>query len=501
MRHKFAVYVAVAVLALAGFLLFFRLGAAPIRIWDEAIYANNAVEMYRDGDLWVLKNDGIANLYNTKPPLIIWLQCLSMHLLEPGETAIRFPSALAAWLTVALLLYFATTVLQKPAIGCIAAGTLLSAKGFFCDHVARTGDLDAVLTLFITAYTLLYFRLLIAPDPVRRRRDIALTAGLVGLAFFSKSTAGLIPLAGLFVATLISREGRSILKERTVYLSMLSVTGLAIAYYVFRESLAPGYWEKVFFSEYKRLFVNIMPWHTQPFDYYWWKWTEWKDFYPFVWFLPAVIPLFGWKKQPLVRAFAGYATVWSVVFFLLISFPAVKLPWYDAPMLPVLSLLAGCALWAPAQWLADIWPHRKVWIYAAAGMLLLIVYAGSLRERAIQVFANTRPVDPLENSGYYLRQLQQAIPGARTFKLLEQTQAGKPEHLDATKFYTKTLALTEGYDIRIHSFLKEMEVGDTVVTCQAAKADSLRQFFNVKVIHSADPCVTLVIESGIATPQ
>src|SRR5687767_10138855 len=46
----------------------------PIRIWDEAIYANNALEMTETGNLLVLHNNGEPSLYNTKPPLNIWLQ-------------------------------------------------------------------------------------------------------------------------------------------------------------------------------------------------------------------------------------------------------------------------------------------------------------------------------------------------------------------------------------------------------------------------------------------
>lgn len=56
--------------------IFFNLEKAPIRMWDEAIYANNALEMAVNHDFLVLHNNGVPNLYNTKPPLVIWLQTL-----------------------------------------------------------------------------------------------------------------------------------------------------------------------------------------------------------------------------------------------------------------------------------------------------------------------------------------------------------------------------------------------------------------------------------------
>src|SRR5688572_17362545 len=67
----------------------------PIRIWDEAIYANNALEMTETENLLVLHNNGEPSLYNTKPPLNIWLQALSIRVFGINEFAIRLPSYLA----------------------------------------------------------------------------------------------------------------------------------------------------------------------------------------------------------------------------------------------------------------------------------------------------------------------------------------------------------------------------------------------------------------------
>ncbi|MEZ5057307.1 MAG: hypothetical protein R2879_09760 [Saprospiraceae bacterium] len=56
----------------------------PIRIWDEAIYANNSLEMSQGDDWFILKNNGEPNLYNTKPPLMIWSQAICIKLFGPS---------------------------------------------------------------------------------------------------------------------------------------------------------------------------------------------------------------------------------------------------------------------------------------------------------------------------------------------------------------------------------------------------------------------------------
>src|ERR1700758_1985270 len=80
--------------------LFYNLGKFQIRMWDEARYANNAIDMFLSKDLIVLKHDGETDLYSTKPPLVICMQALSMALFGINEFAVRFPSALFALLTV-----------------------------------------------------------------------------------------------------------------------------------------------------------------------------------------------------------------------------------------------------------------------------------------------------------------------------------------------------------------------------------------------------------------
>jgi 4-amino-4-deoxy-L-arabinose transferase-like glycosyltransferase len=111
---------AVAALGIATFLIFQNLAAPAIRQWDEAIYADNALDMYMTGDPIVMRRNGEVTFYNTKPPLVIWLQTLSLHAFGINEFAIRFPSALAGVLTCVAMLLFSILTLKKIRIGIVA---------------------------------------------------------------------------------------------------------------------------------------------------------------------------------------------------------------------------------------------------------------------------------------------------------------------------------------------------------------------------------------------
>src|SRR3954466_8727646 len=81
---------------------FYKLNTLAYRIWDEARLATNAYEMTKTGNLLVTTIDYQPDMWNTKPPLMIWAQaiCIKFHGLT--ELSTRFPSAFAAALTILL---------------------------------------------------------------------------------------------------------------------------------------------------------------------------------------------------------------------------------------------------------------------------------------------------------------------------------------------------------------------------------------------------------------
>ncbi len=154
-KNYFAFLSLLLVLTLLPILIY--INSSAIRVWDEGRQAVNATLMLFNRNYLVTYFDGIPDLWNTKPLLLIWLQVLGLKIFGISEVGLRVPSAVAALLTVGLLFWFGWHKLQKPLIGIFSALILLSTRGYVAQHVILTGDFDALLTLFITAYSLFFF--------------------------------------------------------------------------------------------------------------------------------------------------------------------------------------------------------------------------------------------------------------------------------------------------------------------------------------------------------
>lgn len=439
--------------------------------------------MALDGDPIVLKNNGAPSLYNTKPPLVIWLQALSIQLLGPGELAIRLPSALAALLTVLLLLLFAHRTLGDLRVGIVATLVLVTTAGYVRNHVARSGDLDAVLIFWIVAYSLLAFHYLLKDPPRYRTYFNWMGLGLVA-AFLSKSVAGWMPLLGLAGAALVAGRLGSILKKSHFYSVAFGVLGLAVGYYLWRESLGAGYWDKVFFSEFQRLTENIMPWHERPFGFYATNMWERQFFTPHVYLLLPALLLAAWRPGEW-RTLSGMLLVFCLAYFLLISYPPVKLEWYAAPLYPFLALLIGMG-WCRAldlgrQRLPGARAWRQVLFY-----LSLIGFFSLPYYQTLQRIRTTGAVDPLEREGQAIRHWRAVMPELKSYRVLMSTP--HPEHLDQLNFYRKAVNHWEGGNLRHVGQHAELVLGDTVLCCQRKNLDSLRLRFRVEEWRELGDC-------------
>src|SRR5215207_3917561 len=151
-RFPTSLFPLLLVLAVSIFSFFLKLSFIPVRIWDESRNAMNAWYMYHFGHTFSPYYEGAPDMWNTKPPLLIWAQVLSMHFLGINEFALRFPSALAAMGTCILLLWFCTIVLGRAWCGVMSAAVLATSMAYVSNHGGRTGDYDAPVVFFMCAY-------------------------------------------------------------------------------------------------------------------------------------------------------------------------------------------------------------------------------------------------------------------------------------------------------------------------------------------------------------
>lgn len=150
-RQKNHLLFSILIIVLVSIPLFAQLGKLPIRDFDEARNSINALEMYSDGDWVVTHFEGQPDMWNTKPPLLIWLQTIFFKLIGPGELALRLPSAIAALMTCVILLHFASKHLKNNLLGILTVIVLVTTHGYIGMHSARTGDSDTLLTFFFNS--------------------------------------------------------------------------------------------------------------------------------------------------------------------------------------------------------------------------------------------------------------------------------------------------------------------------------------------------------------
>jgi 4-amino-4-deoxy-L-arabinose transferase-like glycosyltransferase len=183
---------------------------------------------------------GATEFWNLKPPLGYWL--LELAYLVAGETplALRLPAALCALATTALTMLMARRAAGTGAA--LLAGLVLTTSfGFLGHHGARSGELDAPLTLLLFLFVSLAPRLF-------DHRQARLAAGLVlALGFLLKSFAILPFVAAVVVYGLMTRGVAS----WRAWPLPAAITVATAATWAIARSVAEGSWEFA-----RRMFVE-----------------------------------------------------------------------------------------------------------------------------------------------------------------------------------------------------------------------------------------------------
>ncbi|WP_135366080.1 ArnT family glycosyltransferase [Halosimplex halophilum] len=187
-------------LAFGVYVYYVGLGGYNLQAWDEGLYANMARHMVQDGYWLVPHLNYLGNAqaafgpYLKKPPLVPWLQALSMLAFGVTELAARLPSATAAILT-GLLTYRIGAERYDRRTGLAAGFALLATPYLFMGpNAGRQATTDAPLLLFGTLFV--YLTWLVAD---RDRPDLLPAVGVAaGLTFLAKGFG-----AGIFVVVVV----------------------------------------------------------------------------------------------------------------------------------------------------------------------------------------------------------------------------------------------------------------------------------------------------------
>jgi 4-amino-4-deoxy-L-arabinose transferase-like glycosyltransferase len=430
------------VLLLSAFNLIFRLGHEIVVEWDESVYGISAWEMFNNQQWIATTFRGSLDYYNTKPPLNVWLICLAFKLFGANLIALRLPSILSAWLTVAVLQQWVRRAVG-PAAAVISSLVLATAFGFLYDHAGRNANTDALFALLVL---LTVVALWSAHD---RPWRLAWLGPIAAATFLLRGMGVLMPLA---IAGMVEMARRDPSRRRVrpvllaVALFALPVSAWMFARWRFDQWRFLG---PLFLYDFVARSLKVLEGHTGTPFYYLnvlqKNQTVWLTAATGAWFLCPI----GWSR---VRTWFTFwrgdnpfrlvVGSWVFIALLMPTLMRTKLSWYLNPFYPAFALGAAAVFVHGLKQTDRVRTNRR-----AALATIFILALGAAETRLIWYSVHRRSLAQ-STQGFLLAQ-QEQLSGYRVF--------------------------------RTHWSNSELFVLNAVVGGNAHEARSLDEFFHVSV--------------------
>lgn len=455
-KHQvvFALFVVIVALFIA-FPLFYQLDKHTIRVWDESRLVCNAVEMLDNQDYLVTHFEGQPDMWNSKPPLFIWIIAAFIKLFGYNELAVRLPSAISGLLTIFLIFYVCKKLTNSKIFGLISGLVLATSGGYVVMHVTRTTDYDSFLTLLCTAWLLLgFWYLRIKQQPIL----LYFLSLLLALSVLTKSIQALVLLPGLLLFALYTKSLVSVLKSKHTYISAFIAIAIVGAYYIAREFYNPGYLVEVYKNEVGGRYFDSIEGHQYSFWLYFdllrtWGFEYWIIFVPIsIWILIA-------KRKEIDKNlydFIIFCLIISFTYLLIISLGQTKCRQYMALSIPFLAIVASFPIW----YTIDKYIVKTTSIIDIKGILTIMVLIivlfdypysniiNSITEEDEQSWEN-------EDYGKFMRM-------CKAFKHYSIVTEGYNASLN---FYV-TAYQKRSFKIKLKA-ISDLNVGDTVMICES----------------------------------
>jgi 4-amino-4-deoxy-L-arabinose transferase-like glycosyltransferase len=406
--------------------------------------------------------EGQPDMWNTKPPLLIWFQALFMKLLGVNELAVRLPSALAALFTCLTLLVFSRWFLKSFWFGFIAVVVLITSHGYVNFHAARTGDYDALLTFFTTAYCLFFF----AFCETNRTKLLYFFFAGVALAALTKGITAFLFLPGLAIYSLLARQFLPLLQNKHFYAGLISCVVVVLGYYFLREAYNPGYLAAIWENEFGGRYLKANEGHEGGFWYYYNNFLAVKYA---AWYLlvPAGLVLGFFHRNQRKNRITVFAALCILTFFFFISVAKTKLEWYDVPLYPFLAILTSIFLTYVFNYLQQLqWVKETLRVNIAPYLFLFLVALVPYRRILDITFKPKENGGDVEfyEIGYFLKD---ALKGKQDVNGQFLLYEGYNAH---NRFYVKALQ-DKGIKIDLKDW-QNLNPNDVVIVPQA----SLKQY-------------------------
>lgn len=455
---------------LCYFIFFNRLDAYPLRMWDEARNSINALEMMRNKNIFVTYFDGSPDMWNTKPPLLIWITASLFEIFGISELNSRLPSATAASLVVVTIYLFSRKILKDRWVGILGALIILSSMGFSDIHIGRTGDYDALLTLWTFLAAIFFFVYIES----LKNRYIYFSGLFWILAVLTKGVAGLFMAPGILIYLLLTRKlVKTVRTGATWKMGAIFILTISI-YYVGREIINQGYLEAVVKEELFDRYGKQFSWDIGDFLFYWKLMASFR-FQVWTYLVPLSLVIIFLTKNLVYKKFIIFSYLLSLTYFLIISGSSTKNPWYDAQLYPFLSLLTATLLVTLIR--------RTPIIIRILPILILIFYMQRYirtNYAYIQRHDVEKTFDSCANYGYLFRNPPKDI---KEFITVNKNESYCMPYI----FYVEKEGLKR-------KTMDQISIGDKIITCDDAIIKSVEgKYLTSRTFSNQDGCVGLKV--------
>ena len=324
-------------LFVAGFFLFFRLGALPLADPDEPRYSESAREMIEQGSVMAPYFNYALRL--EKPVLYYWTICLSYKLFGVSEFSARLSSVIAALLVICATFFFISRF-SGPGAATLSCAMLIASPLFFVP--ARLSMPDMVLGLFMILSLFCFYTGWQEEAPKNKLRWHTGFYFFQVLAAWTKGPVGIVLPLGVALLSILrerdSRELRNLKLLPGICLVLLASLPWYLYIYLYVDSSAML---RLAESETAGRILGAMDRPHDPLGFY------------FAVALPGLLPwtfLIPWalykRRRDLERSrLRNFFETWFVCVFVFFTVCALKKPQYIVSLSCVFAGWMGTIAW------------------------------------------------------------------------------------------------------------------------------------------------------------
>lgn len=465
-------------LGMLSWSLFYDLEGVDMNVWDESLFALRTYQLYENGSFLQNFNQftGLYDHPSTKLPLVTIIQAFSFKVLGPHVFALRLPIGIIAIVCSLLIIRILFRMGINAKWGLLMCILMTCSLSFLGEHMLRTGDHDAPLSYFLLLAGLYFFEY-VEFDRKKSLRGLGLW--FLAALLTKNILAGVVVPAWLLFA-LVSGKGFSLIKDVRLYrlgAAVLGIFGLVLGGFEWAYS---GFLDRMWNYELMGRYTKVIEGHTGPWYYYVDLLVKQDFIYTLVIALSSSLILLRRDNAEgsMVRRNnldvglkLGIFIFLMILFYgLVISYSKTKLPWYHAPLFPMLSILAILGIRATMVYFKNVAWKSIVKVGLVCGLMVLWYTSGVKSHSRTTIFGSQGFLtlfDKLKEGGV----------------LLPQTYILEDDFGSDTYFYTKSFA-KNATNCRF-TFVREiesLELGSAVMVIKPWILARIEEKFETKII-------------------